>query len=65
MLKFARVVRDWMEADEQNIIAIHCKGGKGRTGTMVCTWLIESGQFQEAQVSSYKIYSFSAELQET
>jgi len=48
LLRFARVAADFMAADEANVIAIHCKGGKGRTGTMICTWLIESGQFSEA-----------------
>ncbi|NXU60730.1 TPTE2 phosphatase, partial [Horornis vulcanius] len=30
MLKFTASVREWMSQDEKNIIAIHCKGGKGR-----------------------------------
>uniref|UniRef100_A0A3B4ESK6 Phosphatidylinositol 3,4,5-trisphosphate 3-phosphatase TPTE2-like n=1 Tax=Pundamilia nyererei TaxID=303518 RepID=A0A3B4ESK6_9CICH len=51
MLKYTASVREWMSADPQNIIAIHCKGGKGRTGTMVCTWLIDSDQFESAQDS--------------
>uniref|UniRef100_H2LIN4 Transmembrane phosphatase with tensin homology n=1 Tax=Oryzias latipes TaxID=8090 RepID=H2LIN4_ORYLA len=51
MLKFTASVREWMSADPQNVIAIHCKGGKGRTGTMVCTWLIDSDQFESAQDS--------------
>ncbi len=29
MLKYTAGVREWMSADPQNIIAIHCKGGKG------------------------------------
>lgn len=29
MLKYTASVREWMSADPQNIIAIHCKGGKG------------------------------------
>jgi hypothetical protein len=29
MLKFTADVREWMAADSRNIIAIHCKGGKG------------------------------------
>ncbi|KAM9021908.1 phosphatidylinositol 3,4,5-trisphosphate 3-phosphatase TPTE2-like isoform 3-T3 [Ara ararauna] len=51
MLKFTASVREWMSQDENNIIAIHCKGGKGRTGTMVCTWLIDSDQFESAKES--------------
>ncbi|XP_014327262.1 phosphatidylinositol 3,4,5-trisphosphate 3-phosphatase TPTE2-like isoform X1 [Xiphophorus maculatus] len=51
MLKYTESVRTWMSADPKNIIAIHCKGGKGRTGTMVCTWLIDSDQFENAEDS--------------
>ncbi|XP_043927978.1 phosphatidylinositol 3,4,5-trisphosphate 3-phosphatase TPTE2-like [Protopterus annectens] len=51
MLKFTEDVRQWMAADPQNVIAIHCKGGKGRTGTMICTWLIDSDQFENAKTS--------------
>ncbi|PVD34487.1 hypothetical protein C0Q70_05762 [Pomacea canaliculata] len=51
MLDFTENVRDWMAADPKNVIAIHCKGGKGRTGTMICVWLIDSGIFEEAQES--------------
>lgn len=29
MLKFTASVREWMSVDPKNIIAIHCKGGKG------------------------------------
>lgn len=29
MLKYTASVREWMAADPKNIIAIHCKGGKG------------------------------------
>ncbi|KAG7261383.1 hypothetical protein CRUP_036097, partial [Coryphaenoides rupestris] len=51
MLKYTASVREWMGADSRNIIAIHCKGGKGRTGTLVCTWLIDSDQSESAQES--------------
>jgi len=49
MFKFVNDVKSWMDADDSNVVAIHCKGGKGRTGTMICTWLIECGQFSEAK----------------
>ena len=50
LLKFVDDVREWLEKDSSNVIAVHCKGGKGRTGTMISTWLLDSGQFDKAQV---------------
>jgi len=54
MLKFVADVKEWMSCDENNIVAIHCKGGKGRTGTAVSAWLLEDGQFDCAKVSATK-----------
>ncbi|XP_040196281.1 phosphatidylinositol 3,4,5-trisphosphate 3-phosphatase TPTE2-like isoform X2 [Rana temporaria] len=51
MLKFTASVRTWMAEDPKNVIAIHCKGGKGRTGTMVCTYLVDCDQFESAEES--------------
>lgn len=42
-----------MDADPENVIAVHCKGGKGRTGTMICIWLLESKQYASASVDFY------------
>uniref|UniRef100_A0A672RFL1 Phosphatidylinositol-3,4,5-trisphosphate 3-phosphatase n=1 Tax=Sinocyclocheilus grahami TaxID=75366 RepID=A0A672RFL1_SINGR len=66
MLRYTTCVREWMAADSRNVIAIHCKGGKGRTGTMVCTWLIDNDQFESAQsryVSYYEIMKNQYNLQ--
>lgn len=92
MLRYTACVREWMAADSRNVIAIHCKGGKGmlfdgvlmlyvntvwnvqcigfcstgRTGTMVCTWLIDSDQFESAQVRSghecWHVETFSSKI---
>lgn len=51
MIEFCADVKDWLKADDNNIIAVHCKGGKGRTGTMICTWLIHTELFEEAKES--------------
>ncbi|XP_076800639.1 phosphatidylinositol 3,4,5-trisphosphate 3-phosphatase TPTE2-like [Clavelina lepadiformis] len=49
LMKFIEDAKEWMSQDEKNVIAIHCKGGKGRTGTIVCSWLLECGMFQNAK----------------
>ena len=37
--------------DSRNVVAVHCKGGKGRTGTMICVLLIKAGLFKDADRS--------------
>uniref|UniRef100_A0A803TCN1 Phosphatase tensin-type domain-containing protein n=1 Tax=Anolis carolinensis TaxID=28377 RepID=A0A803TCN1_ANOCA len=46
MLKFTSSVRKWMQQDENNVIV-----SLGRTGTMICIWLIDSNQFDSAKDS--------------
>ncbi|GAB1293035.1 Transmembrane phosphatase with tensin homology [Apodemus speciosus] len=53
MLLFSKEVSDWMAQDPENVVAIHCKGGKGRTGTMVCACLIASEIVVNARESLY------------
>lgn len=33
------------------VIAVHCRGGKGRTGSLVCAWLFYSGFCRTAAVT--------------
>ena len=42
MLKFCIFVEEFLNSNKKNVVAIHCKGGKGRTGTMICAWLLYS-----------------------
>lgn len=41
-VKFLGIVERWMSADDENVLAVHCKGGKGRTGSFICAWLLYS-----------------------
>ncbi|KAM4859951.1 phosphatidylinositol 3,4,5-trisphosphate 3-phosphatase TPTE2-like [Thomomys bottae] len=51
MILFSKDVVDWLTKDAQNIAVIHCKEGKGRTGTMICSCLIATRMFLTAQES--------------
>ncbi|KAL1773103.1 phosphatidylinositol 3,4,5-trisphosphate 3-phosphatase TPTE2-like [Sigmodon hispidus] len=53
MMLFTKEVNDWMAQDPENVVAIHCKGGKGRTGTMVCAFLLASEVVLNAKESLY------------
>lgn len=43
MLAFCEYTEQWMHQHQENVISVHCRGGKGRSGTMICAWLLYSG----------------------
>ena len=53
--KFCLNVDAFLKADEKNVVAIHCKAGKGRTGLMICAYLLYSGRFN-TPVQSMEYY---------
>jgi hypothetical protein len=42
LVKFVCRAESFMKGKPKRLIAVHCKGGKGRTGTFVCAWLLYS-----------------------
>uniref|UniRef100_A0A182MLK5 Uncharacterized protein n=1 Tax=Anopheles culicifacies TaxID=139723 RepID=A0A182MLK5_9DIPT len=46
--KFCKDVYTFLNADRSHVVAIHCKAGKGRTGTMICCYMLYNNTFQTA-----------------
>lgn len=45
---FCEDAKKFLEEDPENVLAIHCKAGKGRTGTFICCLLLYLKTFETA-----------------
>mmetsp|Transcript_72299 Transcript_72299/g.186463 ORF Transcript_72299/g.186463 Transcript_72299/m.186463 type:complete len:569 (-) Transcript_72299:54-1760(-) len=43
ILAFCKDTKEWLTADPMNVVVVHCKAGKGRTGSMLCALLVYAG----------------------
>ena len=51
MKSFCEDAKKFLDEDKNNVIAVHCKAGKGRTGTLICCLLLYMNVFETAKES--------------
>jgi phosphatidylinositol-3,4,5-trisphosphate 3-phosphatase/dual-specificity protein phosphatase PTEN len=56
MLEFCVDLYIYLARDKSNVAAVHCKAGKGRTGVMICAYLVFTGLSKNA-VEAFKNYA--------
>ena len=54
MSQFCRSLDEWFSGDPENVVGIHCKAGKGRTGLLIATYLVHSAQSATANDALFK-----------
>lgn len=46
LFRICTSIESWLEADGENVAAIHCLTGKGRTSTVIASYLAWMGHFK-------------------
>jgi phosphatidylinositol-3,4,5-trisphosphate 3-phosphatase/dual-specificity protein phosphatase PTEN len=44
-------VQMYLDSHPENVAVLHCKAGKGRTGVMICCWMLYANMWTDAQTS--------------
>ncbi|CAG9311337.1 unnamed protein product [Blepharisma stoltei] len=49
LFKACQEIHSWLTESVDHIVAINCRAGKGRTGTLICCYLIYSGRITDPE----------------
>jgi len=61
MFKVIEDMDNFLKEDPKNVVAVHCMAGKGRTGTVICAYLLTTSLFWnvESAIAYTRIKRFS------
>lgn len=61
LFRICKAIDTYLSEDDTRVVNIHCLAGKGRTGTVICCYLLYSGRFKSADtvLTYYKRKRFS------
>ena len=65
-----KIICDFLQKDTQNVVAVHCEHGKGRTGTIIASYLMYCGFADSAEnalvyFKQKRYYKFHSGLKHT
>ncbi|XP_046860146.1 tensin-1-like isoform X2 [Xenia sp. Carnegie-2017] len=60
LVSICKSIDSWLKSDPQHVVVVHCKGGKGRTGVVVASYMHYSKQSEspEAAMDEFAIRRF-------